>query len=62
MKANSDALKNDKDVEKWMKGHRQPEKKERDIEDIIDLNAKLDALGLLPTFLIVSSDMKKNPE
>ena len=62
MKANSDALKNDKDVEKWMKGHRQPEKKERDIKDIIDLNAKLDALGLLPTFLIVSSDMKKNPE
>ena len=27
VKENSDALKNDKDIEKWMKGHHQPEKK-----------------------------------
>ena len=62
VKENIDSMKNDKDVEKLMKGHRHPEKKEKDIEDIIDLNAKLDGLNLLPTFLLVSSDMKRIPE
>ena len=30
-KDNIDALKDDKDIEKWMRGHRQPDKREKDI-------------------------------
>jgi hypothetical protein len=44
----------------YMKGKKEPNRKEKEIGDIVDLNARLD--GLLPTFLMKSADFKRNPQ
>ena len=62
VKANMEKFREDKDVEKYMRGHKEPNRKDKEIADIVDLNARLDGAGLLPTFLMTSSDFKRNPQ
>ena len=62
VKANMEKFREDKDVEKYMRGHKEPNRKDKEIADIVDLNARLDGAGLLPTFLMSSTDFKRNPQ
>ena len=62
VKANQEIFRNDKEVETMMGGRKEPEKKEKIIQDIVDLNARLDGAGLIPTFLMTSADFKRNPQ
>ena len=62
VKANQEKFREDKDVEKYMRGKKEPNRKEKEIGDIVDLNARLDGVGLLPTFLMTSADFKRNPQ
>ena len=60
VKANQETFRNDKEVDTAMGGRKEPEKREKLIWDIIDLNARLDGANLLPTFLMTSKDLKRN--
>ena len=62
VKANQETFRNDKEVDTAMGGQKEPEKREKLIRDIIDLNARLDGANLLPTFLMTSKDLKRNPQ
>ena len=55
-------VKNDKDLEKWIKGRNQPDKKEKQIDDIINIFARVDGYGMQPEFLMTSGFVKRAPE
>ena len=61
VKQNHEIYKTDKSIDKLMTGKREPEKKDKDAADVVDLMCKLNDQGKLPTILIVSTDMVRNP-
>jgi hypothetical protein len=57
-----DKVKNDKDLDTWTKGRNEPNKKDKQISNIIDIFARLDGYDMLPGFLMTSGFVKRAPE
>ena len=56
-------VKNDKDlIDTWIKGRNQPNKKGKQIDDIINIFARLDGYALQPGYLMTSGFVKRAPE
>ena len=55
-------VRNDKDLNSWIKGRNQPDKKKKQLDDIINIFARLDGYGLNPEFMMTSKFMKRAPE
>ena len=62
IKLNKETFKDDRDLDKLMGNRKQPEKRERESSDIVDFMSKLDEKNKLPTILVFSQDLKRNPE
>ena len=55
-------VKADKDLTKWLKGKNMPEKKDKQIDDIINLRRRLDGYALVPVTLMTSKLVKRLPD
>ena len=55
-------MKDDKDLKIWTSGRNQPKKTEKQIDDIMNIFARLDGHGLVPEFLMSSKFVKRAPK
>ena len=55
-------VKQDKDLAVWIKGCKGTEKKHKQIDDIMNIFARLDGYNLVPEFLMSSKFVKRAPE
>ena len=49
----NEKVKNDKELAKWIKGRQMPDKKEKQIDDILNIFARLDGYALMPEILVM---------
>ena len=61
IKMNHEIYKVDKSLDKLMTGKREPNKKDKEAGDVVDLMCKLNDRGKLPTILLLSTDLVRNP-
>ena len=61
-KNNIEKIRNDKDLVTWVKGRMNPEKKKKQVDDIVKIFAKLDAYDSIPEFLMSAGFVKRTPK
>ena len=61
-KNNVAQIRDDKDLAAWIKGRKNPEKKKRQIEDIVNIFARLDGYASVPEFLMSAGFVKRAPK
>ena len=59
--ADNKKIKDDKELTKWTSGRKDPGKREKQIDDIINKFSRLDAYNLVPEFLMSSKFVKRAP-
>ena len=60
-KNNVEKIRNDKDLATWIKGRKNPEKKKRQVDDIVNIFARLDGYDCIPEFLRSAGFVKRAP-
>ena len=61
IKQNHQVFSPDKSIDKLITGKREPEKKEKEAADVVDLMCKLNDQGKIPNIPILSTDLVRNP-
>ena len=54
-------VKNDQELNNWIKGRNNPGKKKRQIDDIVNIFSRLDGYASIPEFLMSASFVKRAP-
>ena len=61
-KMNVEKIRNDKELAAWVKGRANPEKKRKQIDDIVNIFERLDAYDCIPEFLMSAAFVKRAPK
>ena len=55
-------VKNDKQLDGWIKGRNAPDRKKKVVDNVVDIFSRMDGYGIVPKFLMSANFVKRAPK